>query len=423
MPGWAARRYAKYGPVSWMNVGGKRVVLLLGPDAAETLFLNRDKALGNTESWRFATGPFTQRGLLMLEFDEHMRHRRIMQQAFTRTRLQGYLQAMNPQIAGEMAQWPEGRQVPLLPTIKSLSLELAGGIFLGEDIGTDLSTITEAFQGMLHGSAALVRHPVPGLAWSRGVAGRGVLERFMRARLPAKRAGHGDDLFSALCHAHSDEGEVFSDDDVINHMIFVLFAAHDTSTSTMNTMCYQLAKHPQWQERARTESLALGKDHIDFDDLEKLETLDLVMKESLRMVVPICVTFRNTVKDTEILGYHVPKDTMVMMVPQYTHNMAQYWPEPERFDPERFAPDRREDKIHKFAWAPFGGGAHKCIGMFFGGMEIKAILHQMLLNFEWSVDPDYETTFTFSGTLPVPKDGLPVNLRRRNRASSEGVHP
>lgn len=413
MPGWAAQRYERYGPVSWMSAGGNRFVLLLGPDAAEAFFLNRDRALGNTEGWKLATGPFIARGLLTLEFDEHMQHRRIMQQAFTRSRLQGYLQAMNPQIAEAMKQWPEGDAVRLLPTIKDLSLDLAGGIFLGEDIGTDMSAITDAFQDMLRGCSAYVRYPVPGLAWSRGVAGRRALEYFMRSRLPAKRAGNGDDLFSALCHARSEDGETFTDDDVVSHMIFVLFAAHDTSTITMNTMCYQLAKHPEWQERARTESIALAKDHIDFDDLAKLETLDLVMKESLRMIVPICVTFRNTVKDTEILGHFVPKDTMVMMVPQFTHNMPEYWPDPERFDPDRFSPERREDKVHKYAWAPFGGGAHKCIGMFFGGMEIKAILHQMLLNFEWSVDPGYETKFTFSGTLPVPKDGLPVHLRRR----------
>jgi cytochrome P450 len=99
------------------------------------------------------------------------------------------------------------------------------------------------------------------------------------------------------------------------------------------------------------------------------------------------------------------------VLPQFTHNMPEYWPNPARFDPERFAEHRREDKVHRYAWSPFGGGAHKCIGMYFGGMEVKAIFHQVLQRYRWSVEPGYETTFDFT-RLPVPADGLPVRLDR-----------
>ena len=58
--------------------------------------------------------------------------------------------------------------------------------------------------------------------------------------------------------------------------------------------------------------------------------------------------------------------------------MPEYWPDPERFDPERFADHRREDKVHRFAYLPFGTGVHKCIGMYFGGMEIKATIAPMI---------------------------------------------
>jgi len=127
---------------------------------------------------------------------------------------------------------------------------------------------------------------------------------------------------------------------------------------------------------------------------------------------PVPMLMRETVVDTELAGFFVPKNTFTLVIPHFNHHMGEYWPDPERFDPERFAPDRREDKIHKYAWAPFGGGAHKCIGMYFAGMEIKAILHQMLLNFEWSVDPGYQTKFNMRRLL-VPKVDRPVLLRRR----------
>lgn len=139
------------------------------------------------------------------------------------------------------------------------------------------------------------------------------------------------------------------------------------------------------------------------------------------MIVPISVTFRQTVKDTEVLGHYLPKNTFTLLMPQFTHNMHEYFPNPERFDPERFSEDRREDQGHLYAWAPFGGGAHKCIGMYFAGLEVKAILHQMLLRFRWDVEPGYEARFDFR-PLPVPTDGLPVRLHRRGAtATTTGV--
>jgi cytochrome P450 len=93
------------------------------------------------------------------------------------------------------------------------------------------------------------------------------------------------------------------------------------------------------------------------------------------------------------------------------HHLSEYWPDPEHFDPERFADDRRDDKVHRNAWMPFGNGVHKCIGLHFGGMEIKAAMHQLLLSYRWNVPPDYEMPIDWS-SLPRPKDGLPVRLQR-----------
>ena len=76
----------------------------------------------------------------------------------------------------------------------------------------------------------------------------------------------------------------------------------------------------------------------------------------------------------------------------------------------RFSDARREDASRKYAWVPFGGGVHKCIGMHFGGMEVKAILHQLLLRNSLHVSPDYEPVLDY-GTGPFPGDGLPLELR------------
>ena len=92
------------------------------------------------------------------------------------------------------------------------------------------------------------------------------------------------DFFSQFCHAESDEGEKFTDQEIIDHMIFLMMAAHDTTTSTLTSMIYLLAKYPDWQDELREISRAIGHPNLDFDEIAELETFDWVIKETLRMV-------------------------------------------------------------------------------------------------------------------------------------------
>ncbi len=160
------------------------------------------------------------------------------------------------------------------------------------------------------------------------------------------------------------------------------------------------------QQAAGWVYAALGKDRLEFADLDRLTSLDLVMKESLRLCAPVPALPRVAVKDTEVLGHHIPAGTMVSLTTFTGHYIEEYWPEPERFSPER-----RVDKVHQYAWHPFGGGVRKCIGLHFAGMQVKSILHQVLLNHSWTVPEDYTWPLDMT-TLPVPKDGLPVTLER-----------
>jgi len=405
-------RFDRYGPVSWVRVFGIKVVTAQGPDACGEVLQNRSHAFASGPGWSFLIGPFFHRGLMLLDFDEHHLHRRIMQQAFTSARLAGYLDPMNATLADGLARWPVGDAFHVYPALKQLTLDVAIRTFMGAQLDADATRLNAAFVDCVRAGTAAVRVKVPGLRWARGLAGRKVLEDFLYPQLPAKRADVADDLFSALCHARGEGGEQFTDDDVVNHMIFLLMAAHDTSTITITSMAYYLAKHPEWQERCRAESLALGTQDVHYDDLGKLVSLDLVMKEAMRLITPVPGVMRKTVRDTELMGHFVPKDTYISVNLYGVHHLREYWPDPDRFDPQRFADDRREDKAHRYAWMPFGNGVHKCIGLHFGGMEIKAALHHMLLSYRWSVPADYRLPIDWS-SLPRPKDGLPVRLERR----------
>lgn len=189
-----------------------------------------------------------------------------------------------------------------------------------------------------------------------------------------------------------------------------MMAAHDTSTITTSTMLQHLGQHPEWQERCRAECLALG-DAPSLAELEQLTSLDLVMKESLRLRAPVPMLARRAVKDTVVQGVRVPAGSHVAVGVQFSHLVPDLWSDPERFDPDRFGPERREDKSHRYAWSPFGGGVHKCIGLHFAGAEVKAILHRLLRTHRWQVDPSYTAPLD-NHSLPFPKDGQPIDLVR-----------
>ncbi|HEY3262032.1 MAG TPA: cytochrome P450 [Pseudonocardiaceae bacterium] len=413
--GWSRYFYDRYGPVAWTNTFGIRLVSAAGPDAVERVLVNRDKAFSNGRGWEYFIGPFFRRGIMLLDFEEHLHHRRIMQQAFTRERLASYLDTMNPAIAAGIVSFGStaaGAPLRAHRAFKKLTLDLATRTFTGGELGPRAERVNRAFIDAVRAGTAYVRFPVPGLRWSRGLRGRRLLEELLRAQLPAKRAhASAADLFAALCQARSEDGHRFGDDDVINHMIFLLMAAHDTTTMTLTTMAYYLAKHPAWQDRARQESAALGTEAVALDNLDRLVSLDLVMKECLRLVTPLQAMARKTVRDTEILGYFVPADTFVTVSAHFIHHMPEYWPDPERFDPERFAEHRREDRVHNYAWLPFGGGVHKCIGLRFAALQVKAVLHQLLLAHRWTVPVEYEMPLDYT-SMPTPSDGLPIRLQR-----------
>jgi cytochrome P450 len=382
---------------------------VIGPDGLETVLANRDRAFSNKLGWDPLIGAFFNRGVMLMDFEEHRHHRRIMQQAFKHERLVAYLEKMNPAIERGIRRWQAGGDFQLYRAAKQLTLDVATEVFVGTEPSPEADRLNAAFIDVVVGGQAIIRAGVPGGKWRRGLDSRKVLERYFRSQLPAKRAGEGDDLFSVLCQAQTEDGERFSDEDVVNHMIFTLMAAHDTSTITLAMMGYYLARYPEWQERLREESRALGKPAIGYDDLEALPSMDMVFKETLRMNAPVGTIARQAIKDTEIDGRFIPRGAGLMLGIYPTHRMEPWWRDPDTFDPERFSDARREDASHKYAWVPFGGGVHKCIGMHFGSMEVKAILHQLLMRNSWRVPAGYEPVLDY-GTGPFPGDGLPIEL-------------
>ena len=385
--------------------------ILLGPDANQFVLQNRDGLFSSRGGWSSFIDPVFPGAIMSMDDPAHRFQRRIMQSAFKKPSLVRYVGELGPRISERLAHWQPSARFPVFDTVKQLTLDIATSVFMGEEIGPAADRLNQAFIDTVEGSLALLPVPLPPFKLWRGVRGRSLLVEHFRQLLPAKRASDAPDFFSQFCHARDEQGRCFSDQEVIDHMIFLMMAAHDTTTSTMSTLFHLLGREPRWQERLREASLALPDDTLGFDDLERLDELGWCMQEALRLAPPLTSIPRRTVRDAEFAGHYLPQGSVVGVFPLHTHHMPSLWRDPARFDPERFSPARAEHRGHPFQWIPFGGGAHMCIGQHFADLQVKAVMHQILRRFRWSLAPGYRLPVQ---PVPImkPADGLPVRLTR-----------
>jgi cytochrome P450 len=403
-------RLETYGEISWIRGLAMPFVLALGPEAAQEVLANNDHVYSQ-QGQELLLGRFFTRGLMLLDFEEHHFHRRIMQEAFTRERLGGYLYAMDT-IGRAAAASLYDDELLVYPYLKRTLLDIATVVFMGDEPGPQSDLMNKAFTDCLRASAAAVRFPVPGLRWSAGVRGRRALEEHFHANIDARRNSGADDLFAALCRVRDEDGNHFTDDDVVNHMIFLLSAATDTSAAAATAVLHQLAVHPEWQDRVRAESSAeIGDGRPDLEALDRMQSLGMVINESMRLLAPVPAIFRKTLVDTSIQGYFVPAHTIVVLAPSLNHYWPGLWTDPHAFDPERFSDSRREDRSHRLAFMPFGAGAHKCIGMHFATIVVKVVINHLLRDHRIELRSGYTLEWDMTA-LPAPTDGFPVRVRR-----------
>jgi cytochrome P450 len=353
------------------------------------------------------------RGLMLLDFDEHRLHRRALSVAFKSGPMKSYLAALDAGIAARVTQW---RQLPgpilFYPAMKQLTLDLAATSFLGERIGPEVDEITRAFVDMVAASVTPIRQPWPGTQMARGVKGRARIVAYFSEQVPIRRAKGGEDLFSQLCRATHEDGALLSTQDIVDHMSFLMMAAHDTLTSSLTSFVAALAAHPEWQQKLRDEVSTLGVaagQPTTFDHLEAMPLSEMAFREAMRMKPPVPSIPRRATRDFSFKGYAIPVGTLLSINPLFTHHMPEIWPDPETFDPMRFT-DEAQRARHRFAWVPFGGGAHMCLGLHFAYMQAKCFARHFLQNLRVSLEPGYTPDWQM-WPIPKPRDGLRVTLK------------
>jgi cytochrome P450 len=261
----------------------------------------------------------------------------------------------------------------------------------------------------------------PGSPWSRLQADRRTLDRIVFSQIEARRQsgdGVGDDILSMLLDARDEDGEGFTPQELRDQMMHLLFGGHDTTSSTVSFLFYELGRNPAVLERVVAEQDAVLQDRPPTaeDLLNGLPYLSMVMDETLRLYPPVWFGPRMSVKPFEFAGHRVPAGVHIIHCSWVTQRLPEVFPNPEAFIPERFTAEAKRE-LPRGAYIPFGGGQRICIGKRFGQLVVKAVTTMVLQRYRVGLAPGYELRV---GKLPTlsPEGGLPVVVGAREPASS-----
>jgi cytochrome P450 len=222
---------------------------------------------------------------------------------------------------------------------------------------------------------------------------------------------HSDDLLSLLMDVKDEaSGDGMSDQQLHDEALTIFIAGHETTSVALTWCVYLLSQHPEVEKRLRGElGEVLGGRAARMDDLPALVYTRQVLDETLRLYPPAWASNRSSLSEDEICGYRIPANSSIVFSPYVIQHDPSLWEEPEAFDPDRFTAERCAER-HRFAYFPFGGGPHQCIGMGFAVVEATLVLATILQHYRLELAPDYTVELKPSITLH-PKGGMPMFIR------------
>src|SRR5436190_10085023 len=398
--------YERFGPVFTIRILHGNVVFMLGPEA------NHYMTVSNAANFSWRDGhlgdmiPLLGDGLLTIDGDFHRRSRMIMLPAFHRDQIAKTQAVMDEEVARGIAGWREGERVDLYAWTRVLALRIAMRALFGldPDNRADVSAAHDFEEALGFWSRDYTLQVLrgPGTPWRRLMSARRRIDALIFAEIDRRRATgeRGEDILSLLLDATDEEGEGLSKGHIRDEVMTLLFAGHDTTTSTVAFLFHELARDAQARARV-LDDLAAGSS----------AELELAMDETLRLYPPAWIGPRRALEPFEFAGVQVPAGVPVNYCSWASHRLPDVWPEPDRFDPQRFAPEHRE-RIPKGAYVPFGGGSRTCIGMRFGLAEVGVIASRILERFRLELDPSFSLRIRQMPTIG-PRGGMPMTVRDR----------
>ncbi len=424
-PEFLLRLFREHGDIAHFKLLGVDAVLLSHPDHIRDLLVTNHRLVVKSRALERAKLMLGE-GLLTSEGDFHLRQRRLAQPAFHRKRVASYAQVMADFAARTLARWDtlgDGAVVEMDAEMMRLTLGIVGKTLFDADVEKDAPEVGQAMHTVLNGFFTLLlpfserweNWPLPPLRRLR--AARDQLDAILFRIIQERRASGEDkgDLLSMLLLAQDEEGDGggMSDTQVRDEAMTLFLAGHETTAVALTWTWYLLSQHPEVMRTLQAElDEVLGGRLPTFDDVSRLRYTRMVFAESMRLYPPAWVVGRRALTEYEVGGYTLPAGSMFFASQYVVHRHPDFWPEPERFDPQRWTPEA-EAARPKFAYFPFGGGPRLCIGEQFAWMEGILVLATLAQRWHADLLPGHPVALEPLITLR-PKHGMKMILRQRH---------
>jgi cytochrome P450 len=414
--------YEEHGPIFSLRLFHMRDVFMLGPAA------NHYITVSHADNFHWREGgfgdliPLLGDGLLTIDDAYHDRARRIMMPAFHRERVEASVQTMVEEAGRALDGWQVGETVDVYDWARNLAMRIAMRALFGldPDDGNTGASAAHHFERALYWYSTdpwvrVLRGP--GTPWRRLNESRAVLDEIILREITSRR-GNPDsgrsDILSLLIDSRDEDGSGLSDIEIRDQVMTLLFAGHDTSTSTITFMLYELARNPgALAKLCEEQDRVLGGDPPSAEHAggAGLPYLELVLDETLRLYPPAWIGPRRAMRAFEFEGCEVPARAYLNYSSWASHRIPEVFPQPEAFIPERFERERKA-ALPKGAYVPFGGGQRICIGKRFGQTEVRIVATMLLQRFAMELRGGHTMSIRQMPTLS-PRGGLEMVVRER----------
>ncbi len=411
--------YQRYGPVFGIRIVFGYNLAMIGPEANHFMLVSGRENFG----WRHGRMgdllTLVGDGLLTTDGDYHDGSRAILMPAFHRERIAAAAVAMRDEAADAVDALPTATVTDVYEWARTLAMRIAMDALFGFDPDSGRAAeIAARFESGLGFHAREFPMQMlfgPGTPLAKLKRDRAALESLVGVEIARRRrrGDDGDDILSSLLASTDEEGRSLSDRQVLDHVLTLLFAGHDTATSTISFLIYELARNPAWADRIAAElsTVCGGRDPGAAELFGGLPVLSRAVDETLRLYPPAWIGPRRSVRDFEFGGVTAPAGIPCFYSSWVSHRLPEVFADPDRFDPDRFLPERRA-RWPRGAYIPFGIGPRVCIGKRFGYTEVHAIAAALIRRFRFELPAGHELTINQAPTLS-PVGGMPVRLTRR----------
>jgi cytochrome P450 len=413
--------YEEFGPIFTLRLLHTKVVFMLGPEANHYVTVSHPENFHWRESSFGDLIPLLGDGLLTIDDDYHDHARATMMPAFHREQVGASVEAMIDEATAAIEMLRMGEIVDIYEWMRRLAMRIAMRALLGldPDEAGKGAAAAEHFERALefYGIDFALRFlRGPGSPWRKMLASRKILDEIVFTEIDHRRQSPDSgrlDVLSLLLDVRDEAGQGFSDREVRDQLMTLMFAGHDTSTSTLTFMMYELARRPDVIEKLQEEQdRVLGGEIPDIEKLERrMPYLDMVLDEVLRLYPPAWIGPRRAVREFEFNGHTVPNGAYLNYCSWASHRIPEFFPEPEAFRPERFSRERKA-ALPRGAYVPFGGGKRICIGKRFGQIEVKLVATMLLQKLRLDLMPGRTMTVRQMPTLS-PRGGLEMRVDPR----------